>query len=157
MTSKQLRVTSDLFNSPLYKMSVGFDRLFNDMLENPTFATTSGYPPYNVARITDTDDETKYAVTLAVAGFRESDIAITVEKNQLIVEGKSGAVEEEQAGDTVEYIHKGIAERSFTRTFQLADNVEVTGAELRDGLLRITLVQIVPEEHKPKRIAINSK
>ena len=102
MTSKQLRVTSDLFNSPLYKMSVGFDRLFNDMLDNPTFATTSGYPPYNVARITDTDDETKYAVTLAVAGFRESDIDITVEKNQLIVEGKSGAVEEEQAGDTVE-------------------------------------------------------
>jgi len=157
MTSKQLRVTSDLFNSPLYKMSVGFDRLFNDMLENPTFATTSGYPPYNVARVTGDNDETKYTVTLAVAGFREADVTVTVEKNQLIVEGDAGAITEQHGGDTVEYIHKGIAERSFTRTFQLAENVEVTGAELKDGLLKITLVQIVPEEHKPKKIAINSK
>ena len=156
MTSKQLRVTSDLFNSPLYKMSVGFDQLFNDMLENPTFATTSGYPPYNVARITDENDDTTYTVTLAVAGFREDDITVTVEKNQLIVEGKSSALAED-VDTTVDYIHKGIAERNFTRTFQLAENVEVTGAELRDGLLRITLVQIVPEEHKPKQIAINSK
>lgn len=156
MTSKQLRVTSDLFNSPLYKMSVGFDRLFNDMLENPTFATTTGYPPYNVARITDTDDNVKYEVTLAVAGFRDEDITVTVEKNQLLVEGKSAALAED-VDTTVEYIHKGIAERNFNRAFQLAENVEVTGAELKDGLLRITLVQIIPEEHKPKQIAINSK
>ena len=152
--SKQLRITSDLINSPLYKMSVGFDRLFNDMLENPTFATTSGYPPYNVARITDSEDNVSYEVTLAVAGFGEADITVTVERNQLIVEGKTpGSVED--AETTVEYIHKGIAERSFTRTFKLAENVEVTGAELKDGVLRVTLVQIVPEEHKPRRIAIN--
>lgn len=156
MTSKQLRVTSDLFNSPLYKMSVGFDRLFNDMLENPTFATNTGYPPYNVVRITDTDSNVKYEVTLAVAGFREEDITVTVEKNQLLVEGQSAALAED-VDTTVEYIHKGIAERSFSRTFKLAENVEVTGADLKDGLLRISLVQIVPEEHKPKQIAINSK
>lgn len=152
--SKQLRITSDLINSPLYKMSVGFDRLFNDMLENPTFATTSGYPPYNVARITDDQDNVSYAVTLAVAGFSEADITVTVEKNQLIVEGNSAGTVEDAEG-TVEYIHKGIAERSFTRTFKLAENVEVTGAELKHGVLRVRLVQIVPEEHKPRRIAIN--
>lgn len=152
MTSKQLRLTSELLNSPLYKMGVGFDRLFNEMFENPTFASAGGYPPYNVAKVTD-GEEVSYEITLAVAGFTHDDIDITVENDQLNISGKSAVLDH---GDSYEYIHKGIAERNFVRTFKLAKNVEVTGAELNNGMLCVRLTQIVPDEQKPKRIAINT-
>lgn len=156
MTSKQLRITSDLLNSPLYKMSVGFDRLFDDFFTaNPAIANTGGYPPYNVARITK-DDVVNYEITMAIAGFTEDDIDVTVERNHLKISGTSGVLAEE-AGAVVDYIHKGIAERNFERKFKLAENVEVEGAELRDGMLKIRLVQIVPEEHKAKQIKVISK
>ena len=84
MTSKQLRITSDLINSPLYKMSVGFDRLFDEMFTNPVNITTGGYPPYNVAKVTDKEsEEVSYEITLAVAGFTQDDIDITVEDKHL--------------------------------------------------------------------------
>ena len=157
MTSKQLRITSDLLNSPLYKMSVGFDRLFDDFFTaNPAIANTGGYPPYNVARITDADENVSYEITFACAGFSEDDIDVTIENNQLIVKGNSGVLAEE-AGTTVEFIHKGIAERNFERKFKLADNVVVSDATLKDGILKVKFEQVIPEELKPKRIAINTK
>jgi len=155
MTSKQLRVTTDLLNSPLYKMSVGFDRLFDEMFTNPVNISASGYPPYNVARVTDKETETQtYEITLAVAGFTQDDIEITVEDKHLKVEGRS-AVLAEDVNSTVEYIHKGIAERNFQRTFRLAEHVEVQTATLRDGILKIVLFLNVPEEAKPKKISIS--
>lgn len=154
MTSKQLRVNSDLINSQLYKMSVGFDRLFDEFFTNPVNISASSYPPYNVARVTTEGGETSYEITLAVAGFTESDIEIVVEDNHLKVSGKSGVLAEE-AGTKVEYIHKGIAERNFTRTLRLADHVEVEKAVLQDGILRIKLVVNIPEEAKPKQIKIS--
>ena len=155
MTSKQLRVTTDLLNSPLYKMSVGFDRLFDEMFTNPVNISASGYPPYNVARITDKEIEAQtYEITLAVAGFTQEDIDITVEDKHLKVEGRSGVLAED-VNTEVEYIHKGIAERSFTRTFRLAEHVEVKKASLKDGILKIVLFLNVPEEAKPKKISIS--
>jgi len=154
MTSKQLRITSDLINSPLYKMSVGFDKLFDDFFDAPSLPAATGYPPYNVARLTTEEGNVSYEVTMACAGFTEQDIDIVVEKNQLKITGKSGVLAEE-AGSTVEYIHKGIAERNFQRSFKLADHVEVEKAILKDGILKVVLVQHVPEELKPKHIAIN--
>lgn len=150
MTSKQLRVTSDLLNSPLFKNAVGFDRIFSDFFDNPTFTSTGGYPPYNVAKVTK-GEQTVYEVVLALAGFNSDDINITVENDQLHISGESPVLDH---GDSYEYLHKGIAERKFVRSFKLAKNVEVKSAELINGLLTITLEQIVPEEEKPKRIEI---
>ena len=156
MTSKQLRITSDLINSPLYKMSVGFDRLFDEMFTNPVNISASGYPPYNVAKVTDKEtQETNYEITLAVAGFTQDDIEITVEDKHLKIEGRS-AVLAEGVNTEVEYIHKGIAERNFQRTFRLAEHVEVKTAVLKDGILKVTLFLNVPEEAKPKKIEILS-
>ena len=136
-------------------MSVGFDRLFDEMFTNPVNISASGYPPYNVARVTNKETESQtYEITLAVAGFTEDDIDITVEDKHLKVEGKS-AVLAEDVNSTVEYIHKGIAERNFTRTFRLAEHVEVQTATLKDGILKIVLFLNVPEEAKPKKIKIS--
>ncbi len=155
MTSKQLRVTTDLLNSPLYKMSVGFDRLFDEMFTNPVNISATGYPPYNVARVVDKEtEEVSYEITLAVAGFTQDDIDITVEDKHLKVEGKS-AVLAEDVNSEVEYIHKGIAERNFTRNFRLAEHVEVKTAKLQDGILKVTLFLNIPEEAKPKKISIS--
>jgi molecular chaperone IbpA len=156
MTSKQLRITSDLINSPLYKMSVGFDRLFDEMFTNPVNISANGYPPYNVAKVTDKEtQETNYEITLAVAGFTQEDIDITVEDKHLKIEGRSGVLAED-VNTEVEYIHKGIAERNFQRTFRLAEHVEVKTAVLKDGILKVTLFLNVPEEAKPKKIEILS-
>ena len=156
MTSKQLRITSDLINSPLYKMSVGFDRLFDEMFQNPVNISTTGYPPYNVAKVTNKEtSHANYEITLAVAGFTQEDIEITVEDKHLKVEGRSAVLAEDINSD-VEYIHKGIAERNFQRTFRLAEHVEVKSAVLKDGILKIVLFLNVPEESKPKKIEISS-
>lgn len=151
MTSKQRRITTDLVNSPIFKMGVGFDKLFNDMFDDPVYNNTGGYPPYNVARVMN-NDLINYEIILAVAGFREEDINITVENDQLHIAGQSKALDH---GEAYEYLHKGIAERNFTRSFKLAKNVEVKAADLDNGLLKITLEQIIPEEQKPKQIKIN--
>ena len=150
--TKQIRITSDLINSPLYKVAVGFDRLFDDMFNNPTFIST-GYPPYNVARISKEDADDVYEITLAVAGFTQEDIEITVENNQLKISGKSALLAEE-VDSGVEYLHKGIAERNFIRTFKLAEHVEVVDASLKDGILKVLLNRNIPEAAKSKRIAI---
>ncbi|EAR09950.1 Hsp20 family protein [Reinekea blandensis] len=133
--------------TPLYRSSIGFDRLAN--LLDSAFSVdsnTSTYPPYNIESL----DDNRYAITLAVAGFKEEDIEIVVEKGVLSVKGKKDADEKRK------YLHQGIANRAFERKFNLADFVEVTGAELVNGLLTISLVKEVPEEMKPKKISISS-
>lgn len=150
--NKQLRITSDLINSPLFKVAVGFDRLLDDVFENPTFIST-GYPPHNVARISKEGTEDVYEITLAIAGFTQDDIEITVENRQLKIAGTSAALAEE-VDTKVEYMHKGIAERNFVRSFKLAEHVEVESAALKDGILKVRLVRNIPEAAKPKRIAI---
>ena len=132
--------------TPLYRNSVGFDRLgslINHALT--TESTTSGYPPYNIEVI----DENRYAITLAVAGFSQEDLDIQVEKGVLTVQGDKQTKEEHT------YLHQGIANRTFERKFNLADYVEVTGADLSNGLLTINLLKEIPEAMKPKSIAIN--
>jgi molecular chaperone IbpA len=130
--------------SPLYRSSVGFDRVF-DLLENASRVTTvDNWPPYDIART----GEEGYRITMAVAGFSQEELSITQEHTMLIVSGqKSG----EDAG---EYLHRGIAGRTFQRRFQLADHVKVTDASLENGLLTIDLKREVPEEMKPRRIEI---
>ena len=133
--------------TPLYKTSVGFDHLASmlDSLSND--GTGNGYPPYNIERI----DENDYRISMAVAGFGEDDLNIVVEKNTLTIAGDKRA--EESEGD---FLHRGIAARSFERRFNLADHVEVKSAELENGLLHIKLVREIPEAMKPKTIAIKN-
>lgn len=133
--------------SPLYRNSIGFDRMAT-LLDNAlrTESASPGYPPYNIEVL----EENRYAISLAIAGFAESDLDISVEKGVLTVRGKKS--------DEVErkYLHQGIANRAFERKFNLADHIEVTAADLSNGLLTISLVKEIPEAMKPKSIAINS-
>ena len=135
--------------TPLFRSTVGFDRLA-DMLDSVSqFDTGVAYPPYNIERA----DETHYRISLAVAGFAEKDLNVEVKEGVLTVQGKRES-EKETARDK-HYLYQGIAGRSFERRFQLAENVEVKGAQLENGLLHIDLERVVPEEKKPRRIAIN--
>jgi len=131
--------------SPLYRSTVGFDRLAQ-LLDNAGSFEVPTYPPYNIERVSD--DE--YRVTMAVAGFGHDDITIEVKQNTLTVSGKK-ADKTEQKG---EFLHQGIAQRAFERRFQLADFVQVEGAELDHGLLHIALKREIPEAMKPRTIAI---
>jgi len=133
--------------TPIYRNSVGFDRmasLLNTALSADS--ASSGYPPYNIEVL----DDNRYAITLAVAGFEEKDLDINIEKGVLTVRG-SKAKEEGK-----EYLHKGIANRTFERKFNLADYIEVTGADMNLGLLTINLLKEIPEAMKPKKISINA-
>ena len=130
--------------SPFFRSTVGFDRLI-DMLES---ASDQGYPPYNIER----SDENNYRVTVAVAGFAESDLSVDVKDRVLTVTGKRESEPKEKPA----YLHQGIAGRAFERSFQLAEHVEVKGARLENGLLHVDLERIVPEEKKPRRITINA-
>jgi molecular chaperone IbpA len=136
--------------SPLYRSTVGFDRLFTmlDSLGQPESAAPS-YPPYNIERT----GEDSYRISMAVAGFSDSEIDIQSHRNVLSVKGER---KEEGNGEGSEVIYRGIAARSFERRFQLADHVEVVGAALKNGLLHIDLKRNVPEELKPRKIAITN-
>ncbi|EHK57680.1 Hsp20 family protein [Allomesorhizobium alhagi] len=133
--------------SPLYRSTVGFDRLFTmlDSLAQPDNGQT--YPPYNIERT----GEDAYRISMAVAGFAEDEIAIEAHRNVLSVKGER---KDEGNGEGSEVLYRGIASRSFERRFQLADHVEVNGAFLKNGLLHIDLKRNVPEEMKPRKIAI---
>jgi molecular chaperone IbpA len=131
--------------SPLFRSTVGFDRLF-DLMDSYA-EQSNGYPPYNIER----SDDTHYRITLAVAGFGEKDLNIEVKEGVLTVTGQKEPVE----GDNPSYLYQGIAGRAFERRFQLADHVEVRAAKLENGLLHIDLERLIPEEKKPRRIAIN--
>jgi len=134
--------------SPLYRSTVGFDRMFNllDSLGGVE-GTTQTYPPYNIERTA----ENEYRVTMAVAGFGEEEISIEAKENTLTVKGekKSEASENDE-----KFLYRGIAARSFERRFQLADHVEAKGANLENGLLHIDLVREIPEAARPRTIAV---
>jgi molecular chaperone IbpA len=130
--------------SPFFRSTVGFDRLIG-LLES---ASEQGYPPYNIER----SDENNYRVSLAVAGFAEKDLSVDVKDRVLTVTGKR----ETQASEGTSFLHQGIAGRGFERNFQLAEHVEVKAARLENGLLHVDLERVVPEEKRPRRIAINA-
>lgn len=130
----------------LARHAVGFERLFEEM--NRTFAnsrTSDNYPPYNIAQL----DDTHYVIELAVAGFAEDEIDVELKDQHLIIKGTKVKKDNE-----VRYAHKGISTRNFERDFTLADNVQVKAATVQNGILAIALEHIVPEEQKPKKIAI---
>ncbi len=134
--------------SPLYRSTVGFDRMFSllDQVSGAEGAVT--YPPYNIERT----GETAYRITLAVAGFAEEELSIEVKENVLLIRGSREGKPE--GAPQPEVLYQGIAARAFERRFQLADHVEVTGASLRNGLLHVELVRQIPEAQKPRRIEI---
>ena len=135
--------------TPLYRSTIGFDRL-TDMLDSLSQVDNGvTYPPYNIERT----DENHYRISLAVAGFGEKELVVEVKEGVLSVQGKREGEKETVPG---RYLHQGIAGRSFDRRFQLAENVEVRGAQLENGLLHVDLERIVPEEKKPRRITINA-
>ena len=134
--------------TPFYRSTVGFDRLF-DLLDSACGSDADGvtYPPYNIERLGDNE----YRITMAVAGFAEDELKIDVKELSLTVRGEKKTDAKER-----QFLHRGIAGRSFERRFQLADHVEVKGADLKDGLLHIDLVRNVPERLKPRAIAIGN-
>jgi len=131
--------------APLYRGAVGFDRIVN-MFENMERPDEGGYPPYNIEKA----GEDVYRITLAVAGFGESDLSIEVKEDQLTI---AGALAEQKEGERA-YLHRGIASRGFRRVWRLADHVEVVGAKLEHGLLHVDLERRVPEAKKARRIEI---
>lgn len=135
--------------TPLFRSTVGFDRLMN-LLENSGQwgEAANSYPPYNIERA----GQDHYRVTLAVAGFAEDELVVEARENTLVVEGRKKEPETGRA-----FLHRGIAGRSFKRQFQLADHVKATAAALSNGLLVIDLVREVPEAMKPRRIQISSE
>lgn len=135
--------------TPLYRSTIGFDRL-GALLDSALRAeqASSGYPPYNI----EVTGENRYGITLAVAGFEQSELDIQVEKGVLTVRGKKSS---DSNKEERKYLHQGIATRGFERKFSLADHVEVTGASLNNGLLTLSLVKEIPEAMKPRNIAIS--
>jgi len=134
--------------TPLYRSSVGFDRFVNLVDSLTTHeGDGGGYPPYNIERLA----ESEYRITMAVAGFSQDDLEIEVKENTLSIKGaKADETEEKQ------YLHRGLANRSFERRFQLADHVQVKGADMKDGMLSVDLVREVPEAMRPRTISIGS-
>ena len=132
--------------APLYRNTVGFDRLFSMLDQLVGVESAPTYPPYNIERT----GENAYRISVAVAGFTDADLSLEVKENALTLKGEK-KVSEERSG---EVLYQGIAARSFERRFQLADGVQVTGAALENGLLHVDLVREIPEAKKPRRIEI---
>jgi molecular chaperone IbpA len=135
--------------APLYRSTVGFDRLFSLLDQVTGLDATPGYPPYNIERTGDND----YRITVAVAGFSEPELTIEAKQGTLLIRGEKIEKTEEKKG---EVLHQGIAARAFERRFQLADHVEVKAATLEHGLLHIDLVRQIPEAMKPRQIPIGN-
>jgi molecular chaperone IbpA len=132
----------------IHKFAVGFDRMFDELSRNQTQQTN--YPPYNIIQI----NEDEYMISVAVAGFGLDNLTVTKDKNFLIIEGIHAMNHIQTDADPI-YLHKGISERDFRREFRLADHVEIENAHLELGILSIHLKREVPEEQKPKSIAIS--
>lgn len=143
---------ANLFFKNFDKQYVGFDDLFNKVYRAHDAAAKHipNYPPYNIKRV----DDNKYVMEFAVAGFSKSDIEITLNNDVLNITGKTHESDEETATN---FIYKGIADRSFTRIFSVADQLEIKNAELLNGMLRIFLELIIPEHKKPKKIEIKGE
>src|SRR4051794_40822946 len=133
--------------SPLYRSTVGFDRLFDMLDQASRVQPTSSWPPYNIEKVADD----QYRITMAVAGFAPDEIELVQKENALLVAGQKHPDPE-----GVEVLHRGIATRAFRQSFNLADHVKVTGANLENGLLTVDLKREVPEALKPRRIEIES-
>jgi molecular chaperone IbpA len=133
--------------TPLYRSTVGFDRLFSLLDQDGGFDAAPGYPPYNIERT----GENEYRVTVAVAGFSQDDLSIEAKENTLTIRGEKR--EKEKTGEVV---YQGIAARAFERVFQLADFVQVKSAALENGLLHVDLVREIPEAKKPRSIPIGN-
>lgn len=134
--------------TPLYRTSVGFERLNRLFDEALNRDTAPGFPPYNIEKL----GEDSYRIGMAVAGFREQDLDVSVSDNVLTVRGRI----EQGEPDESRFIYRGIATRAFERRFQLADHIDVTGARLEHGLLHLDLVRLVPEELRPRKIPIGA-
>ena len=132
--------------SPLFRTTIGFDRMAH-LMDSLANEPTNSFPPYNI----EVTDEDNYRITMAVAGFGENDIELTAQDSQLLV---SGRINRDDAEDVRSFLHRGIAERAFERRFNLAEHVVVKDARLENGLLHIDLVREVPEEKRPRKIAI---
>ncbi|SCY47895.1 Hsp20 family protein [Microvirga guangxiensis] len=133
--------------SPLYRSTVGFDRLFDLLDQSSQIDSMTNWPPYNIEKA----GEDQYVITMAIAGFSPDELEITQKENQLVIAGQRHGSEEGK-----QYLHRGIATRAFRQTFNLADHVKVVGANLENGLLTIELKREVPEALKPRRIEIAS-
>lgn len=130
----------------IHKFGIGFDRLFDELVNNTVSQSQTNYPPYNVVKHNDDN----FSIELAVAGFKDGEINVQVEKNQLVVRGdKSINIDQPR-----EYLHRGISQRSFFRSWVLGEHVKVNDAIVEDGILVIKLERVIPEEDKPKQIAI---
>lgn len=137
-----MRTTMDF--SPFYRSSIGFDRIFDLLGQAPSQNSDNG-PDYDITKL----GEDKYRIVIAVPGFGENELTITHEPNMLVINGAKPETE-------VQYLHRGLALGSFVRRFELADHVNVNGAKLENGLLTIDLTKEIPEEMKPRRIAIDA-
>lgn len=143
MTSRQLG-DFDVFNfGKSFPFAIGFDRTLQ-LLERADTHSSSNYPPYNIVKI----DEENFQIEMAVAGFDKKEVSISKEKEKLIITG-------EQDTESKEYVHQGLASRSFKRSFTLADDITVKGADMKNGILVVSLERIVPEEDKPQEIKIS--
>ena len=133
-------MTSHLFPSSF----VGFDRLFNE-IERAANLKDNGFPPHNIIK----DDDNEYTIELAVAGYCKDDLSVSLEKNVLTINGEKENKEDHN------YVHRGISSRKFNKSFTLSEHVDVYGSELKDGILSVKLVRLIPEEDKVKLITIN--
>lgn len=135
----------------IHRFAVGFDSIIDELMRTNAEQPNSNYPPYNIVKHTDD----KFTIELAVAGFNEQEIKITVDKNVLLIRGAQ-CYNPDEVQEEAEYLHRGISSRDFTRSFKLADYVEVVDATASNGILKVELERQVPEAAKPKTIAINS-
>jgi molecular chaperone IbpA len=133
--------------APLYRSTIGFDRLAQLLDQVSGLDSDTQYPPYNIERLAEND----YRITMAVAGFVPDEIKVEVKELTLVIKGEKKPDDKDRT-----FLHRGIAARSFERRFQLADHVEVKGADLKDGLLHIDLVRNIPERMRPRTIAISA-
>ena len=134
----------------IHKFGIGFDNMFDELMRVSAQQGNTNYPPYNIVQV----NEDEYMISVAVAGFKLDNLSVTKDKKVLIIEGKQ-TMGDLADDEEVNYLHKGISERSFRREFQLADHVEITNAHLELGILNVRLKREVPEDAKPKTIAIS--
>ena len=133
----------------IHKFGIGFDTMFDELMRTHDLQSNTSYPPYNVVK----HNENSFSIELAVAGFKEGDIEVVLEKNQLSVKGNKAKTISDLDSEIVYLVH-GISSRSFERTFTLAEHVSVSGAATEAGILTISIERVIPEESKPKSIAI---
>ncbi len=140
-----MTIYDDVFGKS-FPFAIGFDRTIQLLNRAEHLHDTSNYPPYNIVKI----DAENFSVEVAVAGFGKEDISITKEKEVLLIEGNK----KDNLNEDTEYVHRGLSGRTFSRKFTLADDIEVKGADMKDGILSVSLERIIPEEDKPVEIKI---